>query len=45
LIPVFVAFSFLAVAWLLVAVGMRRQDWGEPARQTPVEPTTTEAVC
>jgi len=25
LIPVFAAFSFLAVAWLLVAVGMRRQ--------------------
>ena len=31
LIPMFVAFSFLAVAWLLVAVGMRRQDWGAPA--------------
>lgn len=26
LIPVFVAFGFLAVAWLLVAVGMRRRD-------------------
>jgi hypothetical protein len=25
LIPPFVAFAFLAVAWLLVAVGMRRQ--------------------
>lgn len=25
LIPMFAAFSFLAVAWLLVAVGMRRQ--------------------
>ncbi len=24
-IPPFVAFAFLAVAWLLVAVGMRRQ--------------------
>jgi hypothetical protein len=31
LVPVFVAFSFLAVAWVLVAVGMRRQDWGTPA--------------
>jgi hypothetical protein len=31
LIPMFVAFSFLAVAWVLVAVGMRRQDWGTPA--------------
>jgi hypothetical protein len=30
LIPMFAAFSFLAVAWLLVAVGMRRQNWGEP---------------
>jgi hypothetical protein len=30
LIPVFAAFSFLAVAWLLVAVGMRRQSWGAP---------------
>ena len=26
LIPMFVAFSFLAVAWLLIAVGMRRQN-------------------
>jgi hypothetical protein len=25
LIPVFAAFGFLAVAWLLVAIGMRRQ--------------------
>jgi len=25
LIPPFAAFAFLAVAWLLVAVGMRRQ--------------------
>jgi hypothetical protein len=25
LVPVFVAFGFLAVCWLLVAVGMRRQ--------------------
>ncbi len=34
LIPVFVAFSFLAVAWLLVAVGMRRHDWGERTAST-----------
>lgn len=26
LIPMFVTFSFLAVAWLLVAVGMRRKN-------------------
>jgi hypothetical protein len=25
LIPPFIAFAFLAVAWLLVALGMRRQ--------------------
>lgn len=36
LVPVFAAFSFLAVAWLLVAVGMRRQNWGEP-RAVPAD--------
>ena len=49
LIPMFVAFSFLAVAWLLVAVGMRRQSWGEPraadadGAEPPQSPTALPA--
>lgn len=46
LIPVFVTFGFLAVSWLLVAVGMRQHERGQspaswpPARELGEKPSS-----